>query len=211
MKNSPIYFTFAALILLSSNLSSQTASTHTPTHAPAHTQATHRPSTASTEPPLPKSIPPAKGIPKSLYALRYIDITPGTGAAAVPGWAYTVHYTGWLYDGTKFDSSVDRGSPFEFVQGQHRVIIGWDTAFDGMQVGGKRRLFIPWQLAYGERGHPPTIPAKANLIFDIELIDQRNPLAPPPAAPATSTPPAGSATPPDNGTNSGEQPKAKPE
>jgi peptidylprolyl isomerase len=92
---------------------------------------------------------------------------------------YKVHYTGWLEDGTKFDSSVDRDQPFEFQQGLHRVINGWDDGFEGMRVGGKRRLFIPWQLAYGAQGRGP-IPAKANLIFDIELIDQRDLNAPAP-------------------------------
>jgi peptidylprolyl isomerase len=103
-----------------------------------------------------------------------------------------VHYTGWLADGTKFDSSVDRGQPIEFPQGNRRVIPGWDTGFDGMRVGGKRRLYIPYQLAYGENRKGP-IPAKANLIFDVELVAQRDPNAPPvQAAPATTpAPPKG--------------------
>jgi peptidylprolyl isomerase len=109
----------------------------------------------------------------------------GTGAPALPGEVYTVHYTGWLRDGTKFDSSVDRGQPFEFMQGRHNVITGWDEGFDGMKVGGKRRMFIPYQLAYGERASGP-IPAKSDLIFDIELLNARDPNAPaPPPAPAS--------------------------
>ena len=121
---------------------------------------------------------------KVQFALRYQEIKVGTGALAVPGQFYTVHYTGWLAsDGTKFDSSVDRGKPIEFQQGSHRVITGWDQGFEGMHVGGKRRLFIPWQLAYGEQGRAP-IPPRANLIFDIELVDQRDPNAPAPTAPA---------------------------
>ena len=123
---------------------------------------------------------------KVQYVMRYQDITIGTGALAEPGQLYSVHYTGWLAaDGTKFDSSVDRGQPIEFQQGARRVIAGWDQGFEGMHIGGKRRLFIPWQLAYGAAGRGP-IPAKADLIFDIELIDAHDPNAPaaPPAPPA---------------------------
>ncbi|AXC10373.1 FKBP-type peptidyl-prolyl cis-trans isomerase [Acidisarcina polymorpha] len=151
---------------------------------------------------LPPNIPPVRGIPKTLIALKYIDILPGNGELAKPGWKYSVHYTGWLHDGTKFDSSVDRGAPIDFIQGQHRVIPGWDDGFEGMHVGGKRRLFIPYQLAYGDSGRGP-IPAKADLIFDIELVAQSDPNAPPPPAtpppttpsaqPSSTTPPASTA------------------
>jgi peptidylprolyl isomerase len=157
-------------------------------------------------PPLPPGIPPATGKVESAFALRYIDITPGDGAEAQPGQFYTVHYTGWLAsDGTKFDSSVDRNEPFTFQQGVHAVIPGWDGGFAGMHVGGKRRLFIPYQLAYGERGRPPVIPPKGDLIFDIQLLAAGDtepappPPPPPPAEPATpppSTPPAQSTPPP---------------
>jgi peptidylprolyl isomerase len=137
--------------------------------APAHPAFHHHAAAAVGAIKLPANIPPAHGLVHTAYALRYIDIKLGTGAPALPGQTYTVHYTGWLYDGTKFDSSVDRGQPFEFPQGQRRVIAGWDTGFEGMKVGGKRRLFVPYQLAYGELGRPP-IPPKANLIFDVELL-----------------------------------------
>jgi peptidylprolyl isomerase len=91
-----------------------------------------------------------------------------------------VHYTGWLRDGTKFDSSRDRSTPFTFVQGRRAVIPGWDAGFEGMRVGGRRRLFIPYQLAYGEKGRN-SIPPKSALIFDVELLDVKD--APPaPAA-----------------------------
>jgi peptidylprolyl isomerase len=120
------------------------------------------------------------------YALRYIDIKTGTGELAEPNKFYTVHYTGWLAsDGTKFDSSVDRGTPFTFLAGAHRVIPGWDTGFEGMHVGGKRRLFIPYQLAYGENGRG-AIPPKADLIFDIELLSVSDT---PPAPPMPPSPP----------------------
>jgi peptidylprolyl isomerase len=129
-------------------------------------------------PQLPPGIPPVQAPLKTEFALRYQDIVVGTGPEAQPGQLYKVHYTGWLEsDGTKFDSSVDRGEPFEFLQGMHQVIPGWDQGFEGMNVGGKRRLFIPYELAYGASGRGP-IPPKANLIFDVELLDVRDLHAP---------------------------------
>lgn len=120
--------------------------------------------------PLAQAQPPSvDGTPVELAALRYIDIVQGTGAPAAPGKRYTVHYTGWLKDGTKFDSSVDRNQPLDFVQGRRQVISGWDMGFEGMKVGGKRRFLIPYQMAYGETGSGP-IPPKADLIFDVELL-----------------------------------------
>ncbi|WP_348270021.1 FKBP-type peptidyl-prolyl cis-trans isomerase [Edaphobacter paludis] len=145
-------------------------------------------------------IPRVPGIPKPLYSLKYIDIIIGKGPIAETQKWYTVRYTGWLPDGTKFDSSYDHpgGEPISFPYGAKRVIIGWDTGFEGMHVGGKRRLFIPYQLAYGETGRPPVIPAKSNLVFDVELVGmsdtQPEPPAPKPAAAdSTSQPEAGSA------------------
>jgi uncharacterized damage-inducible protein DinB len=114
-------------------------------------------------------IPEVPGTPSELASLRIIDTKVGSGAVAGPGKKYTVHYTGWLRDGTKFDSSVDRKEPFEFVQGRRLVIAGWEAGFEGMKVGGKRRLLIPYQFAYGEKGREP-IPPKADLIFDVELL-----------------------------------------
>jgi hypothetical protein len=119
---------------------------------------------------LAQAQPPAvTGTPVELASLRYIDIAQGTGEPAAPGKRYTVHYTGWLTDGTKFDSSVDRNEPLDFVQGRRQVISGWDMGFEGMKVGGKRRLLIPSQMAYGAAGTGP-IPPKADLIFDVELL-----------------------------------------
>ena len=129
------------------------------------------------------------------YALKYIDTKIGTGDLAMINKFYTVHYTGWLAaDGKKFDSSVDRGAPITFPVGAHRVIPGWDTGFAGMHIGGKRRLFIPYQLAYGETGHPPVIPAKADLIFDVELISISDKPPTPPRPPTPPAPPAGAGT-----------------
>jgi peptidylprolyl isomerase len=147
---------------------------------------------------------------KTTYTLSYIDTVIGTGALAQPGKFYTVNYTGYLVDGTKFDSSLaPNREPITFPYGQHRVIAGWDSGFEGMHIGGKRRLFIPYQLAYGATGHPPTIPAKSELIFDVEFIAQsdempkpkppavRQPMVPPTAKPlpATTTPPPAAAKP----------------
>jgi FKBP-type peptidyl-prolyl cis-trans isomerase FkpA len=103
--------------------------------------------------------------------LQYQDIVVGTGAEAQPGSTVSVHYTGWLTDGTKFDSSVDRNKPIVFPLGVGRVIRGWDEGVSGMKVGGKRRLTIPADLAYGEQGSAPVIPPNAVLIFDVELLD----------------------------------------
>ena len=122
-------------------------------------------------------MPAATGPSTPLYTLRYVDLKLGTGEFArvsTPGAIvfYTVHYTGWLTNGTKFDSSVDRNQPFVFPVGARRVITAWDTGFEGMRVGGKRRLIVPYQLAYGAPGHPPDIPEKSDLIFDVELLGQ---------------------------------------
>ena len=102
--------------------------------------------------------------------LRYEDVVLGTGAAAKAGDKVQVHYTGWLTDGTKFDSSLDRGSPFAFSLGKGQVIKGWDEGVSGMQVGGKRKLTIPPGLAYGSRGVGGVIPANAELVFEVELL-----------------------------------------
>ncbi len=100
------------------------------------------------------------------------DLVVGTGAEAVSGKAVEVHYTGWLTDGKKFDSSVGRG-PFTFKLGAGMVIRGWDQGVVGMKVGGKRKLTIPPELAYGERGFPGAIPPSATLIFEVELLNVR--------------------------------------
>lgn len=107
--------------------------------------------------------------------LRYIDTTIGDGATAEKGKNVSVHYTGWLNDGhdghgKEFDSSVPRGSPFEFPLGAGMVIAGWDEGVAGMQVGGKRTLLIPFKLGYGERGAGGAIPPNADLVFDVELL-----------------------------------------
>ncbi len=104
--------------------------------------------------------------------LQYRDLVVGTGEAASAGRTAVVHYTGWLLDGTKFDSSVDRGTPFEFPLGAGRVIKGWDEGVATMNVGGKRELIIPPDLAYGAQGAAGgLIPANATLKFEVELLE----------------------------------------
>jgi len=191
----------------------------------------------------PTTIPQYKGLQRPVFtvALRYQEIKVGTGAVAEPGKLLKVHYTGYrAADGVKFDSSYDHPGqperdkdgkpvlgpdgkpkvgepqPFPFHQGVGGTIPGFDQGFAGMKVGGKRRIFIPWELAYGTRSIPdhgpehPGIPAKSDLIFDVELIDVAD--APPmPMRPPMGMTPGGHPMPPGGMTRSGQPPvPAKP-
>ena len=182
----------SALFLLACSTAAGAQTTVHPTvHHTRHRAAAAKPAAcpaATPAPVLPPGIPPAAGPVQTAFALRYVDMQVGTGEVVSPGEFLTVQYTGWLAsNGTKFDSSLDRGVPFPFQQGVHQVIAGWDQGFGGMRVGGKRRLFIPYQLAYGEDGRPPVIPPKSDLIFDIELVAAS--ATPPGEAPAPPAPP----------------------
>ena len=203
----------ASLVFVSFAAASAATATSQTTAKPA-TSAAAKPaaaapkSTSTAGVKTPAGVPPAKGIVKTAFALRYVDIKFGAGALAEPNKLYKVHYTLWLGangrpdDGTKVDSSYDRRTPivdkdgkpvldadkkpkmsdphpepFSFPQGYGRLIPGWDQGFAGMRIGGKRRLYVPWQLAYGAAGRPgpdaahPGIPPKGDLIFDVELLD----------------------------------------
>ena len=109
-------------------------------------------------------------MPTTPNGLTYQDIVEGTGAEALKGATVSVHYTGWLMDETKFDSSKDRNEPFEFPLGAGHVIRGWDEGVAGMKVGGKRKLTIPPSLGYGARGAGGVIPPNATLVFEVELL-----------------------------------------
>ena len=191
---------------------------------------------------LPPGVPPGHGLVKTAFCLRYQDLKIGTGPVADPYKLYKVHYTGWLAsNGQKFDSSYDHPAPaldqngnpeldangkpkmgeprpLQFPQGFGKLIPGFDQGLTGMRIGGKRRLFIPWQLAYGVRGRPGAIPEKADLIFDVELIEQSDletqmPMGRPGAgqpmrAPAPGGKPTDQATPPPTGANPSAPPPA---
>jgi FKBP-type peptidyl-prolyl cis-trans isomerase len=102
--------------------------------------------------------------------LQYLEIVAGAGSEAKKGDSVEVHYTGWLKEGKKFDSSLDRGQPFAFRLGQGMVIKGWDEGVAGMKIGGKRKLIIPANLAYGDRGAGSVIPPNSELTFEVELL-----------------------------------------
>jgi len=128
--------------------------------------------TSSSAPPPPPapSVQAAADAVTLPSGLQLIDLREGTGVVPQRGQTVAVHYTGWLSDGTKFDSSRDRGQPLRFTLGVGQVITGWDEGVSTMRVGGRRQLIIPPHLGYGRRGAPPRIPADATLIFDVELL-----------------------------------------
>jgi FKBP-type peptidyl-prolyl cis-trans isomerase len=153
MRQSLILVCFA--IFASLALSAQTATKKTTTPAKPNTSA-------------PTKVT-GDGV-KTASGLQYWDIRLGTGQEAKEGSRVRVHYTGWLTNGKKFDSSVDAGKPFDFRIGNGDVIKGWEEGVTGMKIGGKRQLRIPPDLAYGKEGYPGVIPPNATLVFDIQLL-----------------------------------------
>jgi FKBP-type peptidyl-prolyl cis-trans isomerase FkpA len=131
---------------------------------------------------------PAPPTDRGPATLQIIDDVVGKGKVAKDGDKVRVHYTGTLMNGKKFDSSRDRGTPFDFTLGKGEVIKGWDQGVAGMKVGGKRRLVIPEALGYGDTGSPPNIPEKAGLKFDVELLDVNPTTALPSAKELAPTP-----------------------
>ena len=130
--------------------------------------------TAAAGAPFGPAVAAGKQVIEMPDGLKYTDNKLGDGATATPGSKVSVHYTGWLWKdgakGAKFDSSLDRGQPFDFTLGAHQVIAGWDEGVAGMKVGGERTLIIPPELGYGARGAGGVIPPNATLIFDVQLL-----------------------------------------
>jgi FKBP-type peptidyl-prolyl cis-trans isomerase len=157
-----------------------TAESATPSGAAPATSKSTAPATSSAKPAQEKASASTSKLPgwkltaalkKEADGLQYADLTVGKGKEAKAGDSVTVHYTGYLTDGTKFDSSVDRGTPFQFDLGAGKVIKGWDEGVAGMKVGGKRKLVIPSDLGYGPAGTPGgPIPPNATLVFDVQLL-----------------------------------------
>jgi peptidylprolyl isomerase len=218
----------ALVLCLAAGVAAHAQTAAKPAAKPA--ASTHTAAAAASPVKYPPGVTPFPGAPKTAFSLRYQDIKVGTGADAVPMKMYKVKYTGWrAADGVVFDSwdkhptpAVDSDGkpvtgedgkpkmnppePASFPVGMGRMIAGFDQGFTGMKVGGKRRIFIPWQLGYGAREMPergadhPGIPAKSDLVFDVELVEIADLPAPPPGHPgmggASGMPPGHPATPP---------------
>lgn len=160
-----IALTIALVALVA--LATGCAAAPTPT---VSTTSSAAPQAAAPSTPASSAAPASPGQTAPVTALKIVDKTVGTGAAAKTGDKVTVDYTGWLTDGTKFDSSLDSGTPFQFTLGDGEVIAGWDQGVAGMQVGGVRTLTIPPDLGYGANGAGGVIPPNATLVFEVKLL-----------------------------------------
>ncbi|MEO5818093.1 MAG: FKBP-type peptidyl-prolyl cis-trans isomerase [Gemmatimonadaceae bacterium] len=127
-------------------------------------------SACASAPPRPReTIPTVSGETRTRNGIQYVDVIQGTGTPVANGKCVYTHYTGWLTDGTRIDTSRD-AEPVAFIQGTGKVMRGWEIGFEGMRAGARRRLMIPYQLAYGAAGNPPLVPTHADMIFDVELV-----------------------------------------
>lgn len=124
---------------------------------------------ASASPSSRETIPAVSGDTQARGGIKYVDVAIGNGRPIANGKCAYTHYTAWLTDGTRIDTSRD-GEPVAFIQGTGKVMRGWEIGFDGMRAGMKRRLMVPYQLAYGAAGNPPRVPTRADLVFDVELM-----------------------------------------
>ena len=172
----------AAAVLLSGCKAKETPTATAPAEPAATAEAPKAPAPEAPKPASPTGkeeaveaarklgTPSENPVVAAASGLKYIDVKAGEGTEAVADKNVSVHYTGWLVNGTKFDSSVDRGTPFQFPVGAGRVIRGWDEGVAGMKVGGVRKLIIPSDLGYGARGAGNVIPPNATLIFEVQLL-----------------------------------------
>lgn len=160
-KKMKFFFLLAASIVFLAGCTTSQPNTHTPDEATSSSSITGN---ISTNPSTPMNA-------SDITELSFEITRPGDGPEAKLGDTVSVHYTGTFLDGNKFDSSLDRNIPFDFMLGQGQVIDGWDQGVQGMKVGEVRKLVVPYQMAYGEDGYPPVIPARTPLLFEVELLD----------------------------------------